>query len=178
MLIISEEQFLKELSQSPSESISRSRKIKETVELENTTYDNFRKSSVPNIPSEVKSIIGAIATTESYDDVSENFRVSKDTIGNLVNDNHSNPLVVERKNAIIDRIRENTAQKIEKCVEFLEIVKETTNKELLSTAESLSRIHRNISPVNQPLGESNVQFIFYAPERQNKVEDYEVIDSN
>lgn len=184
MLIISQEQFLAELKSESSESIKRSLNngnpvIPQEVELENNTYDNFRKSSgQPNIPEEVKSIVGALSELDSQKNTSDAFGISKDTVNNLANDNHKNSLVSEKRVAIIERIKENTSKKIEQCVEFLEIAKGTNNKELLYTAESLSRIHRNISPVNQQSEGAGVQFIFYAPERQNKVEDYEVIDAN
>lgn len=183
MLIISEEQFLNELKSSKSESIIRSENgghptIPVEIKLENNTYDNFRKSEGPNIPEEVKSIVGALSELDSQKNTSEAFGISKDTVNNLANDNHKNSLVSEKRVAIIERIKENTSKKIEQCVEFLEVVKGTNNKELLYTAESLSRIHRNISPASAPNEGAGVQFIFYAPERQNKVEDYEVIDAN
>jgi len=193
MLIISEDQFLKELADSKSESILRSEaiikdKIKKLnngspnisneVLLENTTYDNFRKPEGPNIPNELKPVIGALAALgENRDELSETFGISKDTIGNLANDNHKNAIVSERKVAIIERVKSNIVDKIDKSIEFLEVIKGTSNKELLYTAESLSRIHRNITPVSAPTEGSNVQFVFYAPERQNKVEDYTIIDA-
>src|SRR4051812_15420878 len=181
MLIISEEQFLKELSEDKSKSIQFSDSLKSngTIVLENSTYDNFRKpAGVPNIPNEIKPVIASLAATESQDSIQEAFKVSKDTIGNLSNDNHSNELVKERKIAVIEKVKEQTIKKIEQCIEFLEVVKETSNKELLSTAESLSRIHRNINPTSQPTEGTNVQFVFYAPERENSVSSYPIIESS
>lgn len=183
MLIISNEQFLAELKSSESESIKRSKNggnpvIPTEIELSSNTYDNFRKPEGPNIPEEVKSIVGALSSIDGQKEVAETFGISKDTVGNLANDNHKNSQVSEKRVAIIERIKENTSKKIEQCVEFLEVVKGTNNKELLYTAESLSRIHRNISPASAPNEGSGVQFIFYAPERQNKVEDYDIIDAN
>lgn len=174
MLIISEDEFLNELKQEKSESIQRG----EAIRLENGTYDNFRKpAGIPNLPIELKSIVSVLGETEKYEDVAEAFQVSKDTVGNLTNNEHSNELVKERKANTIERIKEETATKIESCIKFLEVSKEMNNKELLNTAESLSRVHRNISG-NTSDGGNNVQFIYYAPERQNKVDDYPIIDAN
>jgi len=181
MLIISEEQFLKELSQSNSKSmtiVEELNKVPEVVEMENGTYDTFRKpAGIPNIPDELKPIIGSLASLSTHEEVSEAFGVSKDTVSNLANDNHKNSEVSERKVNILNAIKDNIQSKIGSCVEFLEISKAMTHKELLGTAESLSRIHRNISPNAAPEVNQNAQFVFYVPERQNKVEDYTIIDA-
>lgn len=197
MLILDKTQFLKELeslknskdksNDTSSNSIHNTTSIDDTdspslktpenldsVILENKTYDSFRKPKGPNIPKEVKSIIGALGTQENYQEVSEAFGISKDTVGNLVNNNHSNPDVIDKKESVLDRIKEVTLQKIDKCIDFLDISRTMPNKELLSTAESLSRVHRNITPANEP--PANIaQFVFYVPERQNKLEDYEEV---
>lgn len=179
MLLTSEEDFLKELNSiKETESEILLKRLNSPIRMENTTYDSFRKpEGVPNIPNEVKTIIGVLGELDSQKDVAEVFQVSKDTVGNLTNNNHANSEVSERKYNTISKIKENVEKKIESCVQFIEILKETPNKELLATAESLSRIHRNISPATQPHENGGVQFIFYAPERQNSIKDYEVIDA-
>ena len=206
MLIISNEQFLKEMDQRPSKSLTYLDRIPLTIDLpittpaaipttnessnednvvdvvvmENDTYDNFRKpNGIPNIPNEIKPIIGALALLDSHDAVSKEFGISKDTIGNLANDNHRNAEVAERKVNIVEKVKQNIVEKVSACVGFLEIAKSMPSKELLATAESLSRIHRNIAAPTGDHGNSGsaVQFIFYAPERQNRLDDYEVINA-
>lgn len=195
MLIISQEEFLKELASSKSNSISISEKlskdkylednienetpnIPDEVKLESHTYDNFRKSALPNIPKELKAVVGALGTLESHQDVADTFGVSKQTVANLSNDNHSNAIVSETKVNILERVKTNTISKIDKCVEFIEVLKGMNNKELLATAESLSRINRNITPVSQPTEGNNVQFIYYAPSGQDAINPNDIIDAS
>lgn len=199
MLIISQTQFLEELKASKSKSIILGEELKnkddldvgegtlipdtiktptiDTVVLESATYDNFRKKKLPNIPKELKAVVGALGSIENQAEVAKVFGVSKDTVGTLANDLHSNPEVSEAKVSILSRIKNISEEKIKDCVDFIEIQKGMNNKELLTTAESLSRIHKNITPpaIENPNG--GIQFIFYAPERQNKIEDYEIIDA-
>jgi hypothetical protein len=190
MLLMDESSFLDELksnksksqlisSESNSEDTNSIVRIPDEIIMENSTYDGLRKpSGIPNIPNEVRPVIGALALLTSQKEVEEAFGVSKDTIGNLSNDNHSNGEVTERKEGILDRIRTHTENKIEKCVEFLSIHKDMPNKELLATAESLSRIHKNIAPL-APEADGKTQFIFYIPERQTKIEEFgEVINAS
>lgn len=200
MLIISNEQFLEELKTEKSKSIvlgesikNESRKevlegtlipdsietpiIPDSINLESHTYDNFRKSKLPNIPAELKAVVGALGVLDKHDNVAEAFGISKDTVGTLANDLHSNAEVSEAKVSILHKIKENAEVKINQCVEFVEILQGMNNKELLTTAESLSRIHKNITPPVAENPNGGIQFIFYAPERQNKLEDYEIIDA-
>lgn len=144
------------------------------VIMESHTYDQFRKPHGPNIPSEVKSIVGALGTTENYDQVRDAFGISKDTIGNLVNNHHKNDEVASAKDSILAKIQEASLKKIDTCIGFLEISSKLPNKELLHTAESLSRIHKNVTPAGEPPS-TNAQFIFYVPESQKRMEDYETV---
>ena len=199
MLIISQTQFLEEIKAERSKSIilgeslsisKRDEEVKEIdsfevnevpiisneIKLESHVYDEFRKSSLPNIPKELKAVVGALGSLENQSEVAKAFGVSVDTVGTLANDKHSNAEVSEAKVSILHKIKSISEEKIKDCVDFIEIQKGMNNKELLSTAESLSRIHRNVTPPSTP-SEGNIQFIFYAPERQNKIEDYEIIDA-
>jgi len=187
MLIISEEEFLKEISQSPSKSItisesSKKRELEEVNEIpseivmENHTYDNFRKPSLPNIPHEMRAVIGALGVTEGREIVAKTFGVSEDTVGDLVNDKHSNGTVSEIKNNILERVKANSLAKLETCIEFLTISKDMKPAEHISIAEGLARIHDKLTPKTE-VKDSETKFIFYTPDRQNKVEDYEVVDA-
>lgn len=197
MLLISEEQFLKELATEKSSSlkffdpkavvtnpITTEGKdtsiplVPDEIKMENATYDKFRKpNGVPNIPDEVKVIAATLGTITNQGDVAQALGISKDTVGNLVNDNHKNSEVIEKKLDSIQKLKNNIVTKVEQCVEFLDVVKEMPKKELLATAESLSRIHRNITTPAEGTVGAGVQFIFYAPERQHRLDEYEVINA-
>lgn len=181
MLIISEEQFLAELkdtipSSQPKVVDIESPNIVNEVIMENHTYDNFRKPEGPNTPKEVKALIGALATETSQKEVAEAFPVSLTTIANLENDNHSNTKVKEVKESIIEKIQAKSLDKIDKCIEFLDISKDLAPNKLIHIAEGLSRIHEKLTPKTPPEN-SITQFIYYIPESQRKIEDYEVIDA-
>ena len=142
--------------------------------LESHTYDKCRKPHGPNIPHAVKAIVGALGTSEKYDSVQEAFNISKDTIGNLVNNHHLNDEVKDKKDSILAKIQDESLKKIDTCIGFLEISAKMPNKELLHTAESLSRIHKNVTPAGEPPS-TNAQFIFYVPESQKSFNDYETV---
>lgn len=181
MLIISKNQFLEELEK--EKSLTQKLVIKDEspiineVVMENHTYDNFRKKELPNIPNEVKPIIGALALTEGREEVAKVFGVSQDTVGDLVNDKHGNAEVTEKKINILEKVRENTLSKLDNCIDFLTIAKDMKPRELVQTAESLARIHEKLTP-KETEKPSTTQFIFYTPERQNKIEDYEVVEAS
>jgi hypothetical protein len=183
MLIIPESQFLAELaaeksrSQTIAEKASKNYIEVEEVVMENTTYNTFRK--VPgekNIPEEVKSVIGALAETHTREELSEQFNISKDTVGDLALDKHSNSRVSEAKVNIIEKCKDITLNKLAKSLEFLEITREMKPREQVAIAESLSRIHEKLTP-KEAATPLEAKFIFYTPDRQNDIKDYEVIDA-
>jgi hypothetical protein len=183
MLIISQDEFLKELAESkpaakpdPIESHISRPEIPNKIEMENHTYDNFRKPSVPNIPNEVKPVIAALAVSDTQENIAKAFGVSKDTVGNLANDNHKNGEVTEAKINIIERIKEKTLGKIDTCLDFLEVNKNLKPQEYAHLAESLARTHEKLTS-KEPAENKTTQFVFYIPKEQNKPEDYEVIDA-
>jgi len=183
MLIISENQFLSELASEKTKSQLLSEKSNkdsievEQVVMEHHTYDAFRKpDGQTNIPNEVKSIIGALAETSTREELAEEFNISKDTVGDLALDKHKNPLVSERKVNIIERCKDLTLAKLETSLEFLSISRDMKPREQVAIAESLSRIHEKLSPRESgPAMEA--KFIFYTPDRQNDIKEYEIIDA-
>lgn len=180
MFIISAEQFLDEIKSETPNSINTADITKpnvvERVEMENHTYDKFRKpSGEPNTPKEVKSVIGALAVETNHQEVTDAFPVSLQTVGELARNDHANAEVAERKDNIIEKIKARGLEKIEKCVEFLDVSKDMKNSELIMVAEGLSRVHERLTPKDMVL-DNRTQFIYYVPEKQNKIADYETID--
>lgn len=186
MLIISEAEFLEELKSDrmvqenvvQTEDHTKEHQIK-NIELENNTYDNFRKpAGVPNIPGPVKAIIGALALETTHSEVAASFPVSKQTVGELARGDQANAEITEVKNAIIEKIKDNSLKKIEQCVEFLSVNEHTKNSELIMVAEGLSRVHDKLTPKDANPHANITQFIYYVPESQKKIEDYTVIDAD
>lgn len=186
MLIIPQSQFLAELAAITEKEKSKS-SSKDFVEvdpnnldevvMENHNYDAFRKrDGEKNIPDEVKSVIGALAAQHTREELAKQFNISKDTVGDLALDKHSNSKVSESKVNIIERCKDLTLAKLETSLEFLAISRDMKPREQVAIAESLARIHEKITPKESgPVQET--KFIFYTPDRQNDIKDYEVIDA-